>query len=182
MSSQDPPEGVSIDDLPDLPICKVSVAASADGVLRFEMEDWYAEELLGQLNQRLESYNGEGLIDFHLAMEYPNYVQLTKGFAELSKLDQMGAKQVSMHPEPDVAVEVIVNESQIESSMQANYKSLKAHGPGYQYGQQFSTDPNSIVMLIQQLEGVLNDGVDDPMDAIDTDDERLFDVEGDQNE
>lgn len=180
MTSQDQPEQISADDLPDLPICKVSVGSTADGVIRFEMEDWYAEELLGQLNKRLETYDGEGLISFHLAMEYPNYRTLTVGFAELSKLDEMGAKQVTMHPEPDVALEVIVTDSQIETSMVRNYRAIKDHGRGYQYGQEFTTDANSIVLLIQQLEGVLNEDIDDPMEAVDTDDERLFDVEGDQ--
>lgn len=170
-----PTEPISIDDLPDLPVCKVAVADDMDAVVRFEVEEWYAEDLLEQLEELNEEYddNEKRLVEFYLPMEYPNFVQLTKGFAELSMAEGAAAKQVSMHPEPDVAVEVIVSDMQVASAMQRGYQTVKKYGPDHMYGQEFSTDINHIVMLIQQLELAL-DGVENPLDEVDASDERFY--------
>lgn len=168
--ASDIPE-IDVDDLPDLPECRVLAGWDVAGGIRFEMPTDYAEDLLEQVRAARE-YPRDGFVDIVFLLDYPAYVSLTKGLAELhraSKDGDLAIKQVMATPqESEIAVTVLVNSSQIKSSLEKNYAALEQYGRGRQYGQRFGVSENGAVMLEQQLEAAL-DGAENPLDHVDAD-------------
>lgn len=166
---------IALDELRDLPECRVLATADPDGLIRFDVTHEYAESLLQRTRQAVAAHQGDGLVTIMFPLDYAAYASLTKGFAQLLSAHQNGdvaSKQVM--PEPDIgeiAVSVAVNASQMESSVKENYAALKTHGRGRMYGQQFGVSGNGAKMLIQQLEAAV-DGHENPMDAVDTEESR----------
>jgi predicted RNA-binding Zn-ribbon protein involved in translation (DUF1610 family) len=169
---------VPIEDLPDIPECRITATADPAGMLRFEMTRDRADAVREQVQATIDDApaDADELLDLVIILDYPAYASLTKGLAELHQTDEIAAKQVRVEPadEPDVALSVVVNASQIESSMRKNYATIQQYGRGQVYGQRFGVSRNGLVMLDQQL-GAALDGHDDPVEAIDTDDDRLHD-------
>lgn len=166
-------EGISMDELPEMPECRVLAGADPAGAVRFEVSESYARKLLQKLEQNLHPSAAGGFVPLVLPMDYPGYKSLTKGLAQLHQIDGVGLKQIQPSPtDPDLAITVIMNGSQIESSMKKNYAALKEHGRGHAYAQHVSTSWNGAVMLHQQLEAAL-EGDDDPLEAVDLDDPRF---------
>lgn len=166
-----------IEELPDLPECRVSAGVDVGGAIRFEIEEWYARKLRDQLEIGLENHSKDELLEIIFPLSYPAYASLTKGFADLWRSSSVNIKQVSVHPEPDIAVTVIANDSQIETSAKKNYRAIKENGHERIYTQQFSINPNGAVILHQQLEAALDEH-ESPLDAIDLEDDRFDELEG----
>lgn len=166
--SSDPTQ-VDVDELPDLPECRMLAGWDVAGGIRFEIPTDYAEDLLERV-RAAQKHPEDGFVNIVFLLDYPAMASLTKGFAELHRLsedDEVPLKQIMATPnEPDFAVTVFVNASQIETSLETNYATLKKYGRGRMYGQKFSTSPDGAVMLEQQLEAAL-DGADDPLDHVD---------------
>lgn len=162
---------LNVDDAPDLPECRVLAGWDVAGGIRFEMPTDYAESLLKQVRSAREQPR-DGFVDIVFMLDYPAYVSLTKGLAELhqaSKDGDLAVKQVMATPEEsEIAVSVLVNASQIKSSLEKNYAALEQYGRGRRYGQRFGISENGAVMLEEQLEAAL-DGAENPLDHVDAD-------------
>lgn len=183
MSTDDLPNPIDVpmlplEHLPDIPECRVLATADPVGGIWFEITEAYARDLRGQLTQNRRQTPADELVPLILPMDSQGYRSLTKGLAQLHQSDEQAVKQVRPAPTAgDLAVAVFLNDSQIESSMRENYAALKRHGDGRAYGQKFGISHNGAVMLDQQLEAVLS-GADDPLEAIDMDDDRFTDGGG----
>jgi len=170
-----PGEYLHIDELSDLPECRIVATADPAGMLRFEMTTDRGEALLENVEETIDAAPAQpdGLVELVIILDYPAYASLTKGLAQLHRAPEPTTKQVRVEPdEPDLAVAVAVNASQIESSMRKNYAALKQFGEDRVYGQRFGVSRNGLVALAQQLEAAL-DGHGDPLDVVDEDDERF---------
>lgn len=176
MSADAPPVDVPmipVDDLPDLPTCRVTTTVNPVGGIWFEITRGYARDLRDQLQATRPETDTNDLVPVVFPMDYAGYRSLTKGFAQLHRSDESALKQVRPQPTAgDLAIAVYCNDSQIESSMRKNYATLKAHGPGRPYGQKFTVSYNGSIMLEQQLEAALG-GSEDPLEAIDMEDSRF---------
>lgn len=162
-------EQIDVDDLPDIPECRVLAGWDVAGGMRYELPADYAEDFLEHVRAAREQPR-DGFVDIVFILDYPAMVSVTKGLAELHRArenDEVALKQIMVTPDdPDLAVAVFLNESQISSSLEKNYVKLKQHGRGRMYGQEYSISTDGAEMLEQQLEAAL-DGADDPLDHVD---------------
>jgi len=158
-----------------LPECRVLAGWDAAGMVRFEIDEAYAESLLQQV-RKVRQTPRDGFVDIVFVLDRPAFASLTKGFAELLASHRDGdtaAKQVVVTPDSQgIAVSVICNASQLESSAKKNYAALKQHPNQPQFGHEFSVSADGAILLIQQLEAALN-GHENPLDAVDTEDDRF---------
>lgn len=174
LDSIDVPQ-LPVEDLPGIPDCRVLATVDPRGGLRFEVDRGYARDVRDQLQHQRRVSDPGGSVDLTLVVGRRAYTSLTKGLAQLHKADDVVIKQVQVAPEPDVAISVYLNDSQIEDSMRKNYKVLQAvTDPRQLFGQQFSISWNGSVVLDQQIEAAI-DGIENPMDAVDPDDDRFVD-------
>jgi len=165
----------------DLPECRVLAGWDAAGMVRFEIDREYAVALLEQVRNARKDPR-DGFVDIVFVLARPAFASLTQGFAELLAIHQDGdtaAKQVVVTPDArDIAVSIICNASQLESSAKKNYAALQQHSNQPQFGHKFSLSEDGAVMLIQQLEAAL-DGHGNPLETVDADDNRFEEVSDD---
>jgi len=152
-------------DLPDLPECKVAATADPAGLIRFDVTEDYADSLLEQVGSTLDNHDGDGLVDIRFIMDQAAYASFTNGQRQLLEADGIACKQIlPEHDQPDISVTVLVNESQMQTSLQRNQRALMMGSRQQLYGQEFGVSENGARLLVTQLAAALA-GEDDPLEV-----------------
>lgn len=153
------------------PECKVTATVDAHGMVTLFLSRQMAGALLEHVHEQGTNHDGDGLVDLRIILKERSYRQLAANVGRLTSDEfagEIGAVHVMVAEPPEIAVSVILNESQIDGLDEQSTKDLQKDGDIYAW--EFGVSANGVDMLEQQLIAAIN-GADEPLDEVEVPDD-----------
>jgi hypothetical protein len=155
-----------------LPECRVLATLEPAAFIRFEVSMSQIEDLHETVREDFLAASGEEIVPVKIGLERDAFTAVTDGMEKLKEnLPRQGVTPVPVTDEPDIALTVLVSESQLEQAIEVNKKVLSQSEAGDRHGQEFGITQTAALVLIHQLEAAI-DGSPDPIESVDMDEIR----------
>jgi hypothetical protein len=153
----------------EMPECKAVVAVEPTSMVRFEMSMERAGRIHDAMQAEYESDAQPNNIALTVKMDDTTFSSLTNNFQHLvSNTPMVGVAQIPLSPDPEIAITVLLDKPELQSSVRTNQTKLQDAGEQNNYTQKFWMGRNSVILFLKQLEAAFN-GATDPVNAIDID-------------